>query len=182
MRRALGTSLLILTALIIQTTLLPHLALFKVVPDLMLVVVICVGLVRGPSSGALAGFAGGMLRDLLLDAPTGLSALAYLTVGYVVGAVRPYVQSSSVVVPLAGVFTGSVVGTAFYTVLALLLGVPAQPLDRLAQVILLTGVYNTLLVPFAYPVVRRVAGGAQGTGAGAGRGSPRGDAMFPGRT
>src|SRR5216683_1694749 len=147
MRRSVGTALLILTALIIQTTLLPHFALFRVVPD------------------------------LLLDAPTGLSALAYLTVGYVVGAVRPYVQSSSVAVPLIGVFAGSVVGTAFYTVLALLLGVPAQPLARVAQVILLTGVYNTLLVPFAYPVVRRVAGGPPGSG----RGGPRGEAVFPGR-
>lgn len=181
MRRSVGSSLLVITALIVQTTLLPHLALFRVVPDLMLVVVICIGLVRGPSSGALAGFGGGMLRDLLLDAPTGLSALAYLTVGYVVGAVRPYVQSSGVAVPLIGVFAGSVVGTAFYTLLALLLGVPAQPLERVAQVILLTGVYNTLLVPFAYPVVRRVAGGAQGSGGGAGRGGLRGEPVFPGR-
>src|SRR3989442_13418677 len=61
-------------SLVIQTTLLPHLELFGVVPDLLLVVIICVGLVRGPSSGALVGFAGGILRDLLLDAPTGLSA------------------------------------------------------------------------------------------------------------
>ena len=173
MRRGIGTSALIVCALLIQTTILPHLALFRVVPDLMLVVVISVGLVRGPSSGALAGFAGGMLRDLLLDAPTGLSALAYLTVGYVVGAVRPYVQSSSIAVPLVGVFAGSVAGTAFYTILALLLGVPAQPLPRLAQVILLTGVYNTLLVPFAYPVVRRVAAGGQG--------GTRGESIYPGR-
>src|SRR5437868_5707678 len=123
MRRSVGTSLVILTALILQTTVLPHVALFRVAPDLLLVVVISVALARGPSAGALAGFGGGVLRDLLLDAPTGLSALAYLSVGYVVGAVLPYVQSSSVAVPLVGVFAGSLAGTAFYNVLALLLGV-----------------------------------------------------------
>src|SRR5438105_12938353 len=180
MRRSLGTSLVILTALILQTTVLGHVALFRVSPDLLLVVVISVALARGPSAGAVAGFAGGVLRDLLLDAPTGLSALAYLTVGYVVGAIRPYVQSSSVAVPLIGVFAGSVVGTAFYTMLTLLLGVPAQPVDRLAQVILLTGVYNTLLVPFAYPLVRRVAAGGQGTGGSSGR-AGLGEPVFPGR-
>jgi len=168
-----GTSAIVLVALVIQTTLLPHLELFGVVPDLLLVVIICVGLVRGPSSGALVGFAGGILRDLLLDAPTGLSALAYVSVGYVVGAVRPYVRSSSVAVPLIGVFAGSLAGTAFYTLLALLLGVPAQPLDRIAQVILLTAVYNTLLVPFAYPVVRRVVSSP--------RGGARGESLYPGR-
>lgn len=158
MRRNLGISGLILAALLIQTTVLPHLALFQVVPDLLLVVVICIGLVEGPSAGAVSGFAAGLLRDFLLNSPTGLSSLAYLAVGYAVGAIRPYVQSSSVAVPLAGVFVGSVVGTAFYIALSLLLGVPAEPLSRLIQVVLLTALYNTLLVPFAYPVVRRLAG------------------------
>ena len=180
-RRSVGTSVIVLTALILQTTLLPHLALFGVVPDLMLEVIICVALVRGPSSGALAGFAGGILRDLLLDAPTGLSALAYVSVGYVVGAVRPYVRSSSVAVPLVGVFAGSLAGTAFYTMLALLLGVPAQPLGRIAQVILLTAVYNTLLVPFTYPVVRRVAVGAPGRQGASLAGAARGEPVYPGR-
>ena len=157
MRRNLGIAVLILVGLLIQTTVLPHLTLFQVVPDLLLVVVICIGLLEGPSAGSLAGFSAGLLRDLLLNSPTGLSALAYLSVGYAVGVIRPYVQSSSVGVPLAGVFVGSAVGSAFYIALSLLLGVPAEPLGRLTQVVLLTALYNTLLVPFAYPVVRRLA-------------------------
>jgi rod shape-determining protein MreD len=164
MRRGVGTSLVILAALILQTTVLPHVALFRVSPDLLLVVVISVALARGPSAGAVVGFAGGVLRDLLLSAPTGLSALAYLSVGYVVGAVLPYVQSSSVAVPLVGVFVGSLAGTAFYDVLALLLGVRAEPLDRMLQVVVLTAVYNTLLVPFAYPVVRWISAEAREPG------------------
>ncbi len=173
MRQSVGTSLLILTALIIQTTILPHIAPFRVVPDLLLVIVICVALVRGPSAGAVAGFGAGLLRDFLLNAPTGLSALAYLSVGYLVGAVRPYVQSSSVVVPFVGVWAGSLAGTAFYVVLSLLLGVRAEPLDRITQVVALTALYNTLLVPFAYPVVRRVVSSP--------RGGARGESLYPGR-
>src|SRR5204863_7397010 len=98
----------------------------------MLVVVICIGLVRGPSSGATAGFAGGMLRDLLLDAPTGLSALAYVTVGYVVGAIRPYVQSSNIAVRLVGAFAGRGVGIAFYHMLDRWLSLPPQSIARMA--------------------------------------------------
>ena len=88
---------------------------------------------------------------------------------YVVGAILPYVQSSSVAVPLVGVFAGSLAGTAFYNVLALLLGVRAQPLNRMAQVVVLTAVYNTLLGPFAYPVVRWVTA------------NPRGEPLYQGR-
>jgi rod shape-determining protein MreD len=169
MRRSFSSLLLILTALILQTTVVPHLAIFRVVPDLLMVVVISLALIEGPSHGALAGFMGGLLRDLFVDAPTGLSALSYVTVGYVVGAVRPYVQSSSVAVPFVGVFAGSFAGTVFYQVLALLLGVAAQPVDRMAQIVVVTAVYNTLLVPFVYPLVRRVAS------------KPRTESLYPGR-
>lgn len=169
MRRSAGIPLLILASLIIQTTVMPHLSLFSVMPDLILVVVICVALVQGPSAGALAGFAGGLLRDFQLNAPTGLSALAYLSVGYAVGAIRPYVQSTSVTIPLMGVFFGTAAGTAFYIGLSVLLGVPAEPVGRLVQVVVLTSVYNTLLVPFVFPAVRFLAQ------------SPYGESAFPGR-
>ena len=171
MRRTLGSAALILSALVIQTTILPHLALFQVMPDLVLTVVICIALVRGPSVGAVAGFTGGLLRDFLLYAPTGLSALAYLSVGYAVGAIRPYVQSTSVAVPLVGVLAGSTAGTSFYIGLSVLLGVSSGSLSRVIQVVVLTGLYNTLLVPFVYPVVRRVSNDPHAT--------VRGDTLFP---
>lgn len=170
MRRAMGISALILSGLVIQTTVMPHLALFQVVPDLLLVIVICFGLVEGPSVGAVAGFGGGLLRDFLLNAPTGLTALAYLSVGYTVGAIRPYVQSSSVLVPFAGVFLGSLAGNMLYIGLSLLLGVPSESLGRVIEVLLLSAFYNTLLVPFAYPLARRLAT------------EPRGDAVYSGRS
>ncbi|HWD08730.1 MAG TPA: rod shape-determining protein MreD [Actinomycetota bacterium] len=157
MRRVIGTSALIVLGLVVQTTVMPHLALFRVVPDLLLVVVICVGLVEGPSAGAVAGFGGGLLRDFLLNAPTGLSALAYLSVGYAVGAIRPYVQSSSFLVPFAGVFLGSLAGNTLYIGLSLLLGVPSEPLVRVVEVLVLSAIYNTLLVPFVYPLARKLA-------------------------
>ncbi|MGH2718193.1 MAG: rod shape-determining protein MreD [Actinomycetota bacterium] len=157
MRRTMGIAAVILSGLVIQTTVMPHLALFQVVPDLLLVIVICFGLVEGPSVGGVTGFCGGLLRDFLLNAPTGLSALAYLGVGYAVGAIRPYVQSSSVLVPFAGVFLGSLAGNTLYIGLSLLLGVPSAPLARVVEVLILSAIYNTLLVPFAYPLARKMA-------------------------
>lgn len=169
MRRVVGVATLMLVAVVLQTTVGHHLVIFGVSPDLILVVTICIGLSTGPSPGAFAGFGGGLLRDFMLNAPTGLSALAYLSVGYAVGAIRPYVRSSSVAVPLVGVAAGSLVGESFYIGLSLLLGVPAEPGSRLVQVIVLTGLYNTLLAPLIYPIVRRLSA------------DPYGEAVFPGR-
>lgn len=150
--------MLLLTAVLLQTTLFArYLTLFGATPDLILVVVICFALVEGPVVAASTGFAGGLLRDLLLVAPKGLTSLTYIIVGYLVGSVRPYIQSTGVMVPVLGIFSGSLIGHVLYLTLLALLGEPLAPLSRLIQMVLLASLYNTLLTPFVYPVVRRVA-------------------------
>lgn len=157
MRRTLAFSLVILTAVLLQTTVfVRYVTLFGITPDLILVVVISFALLEGPAVGATAGFGGGLLKDLLLAGPKGLTGLAYLIVGYVVGIVRPYVQSTSVLLPMAGIFSGSLAGSAIYVILAALLGQSLGPPRRVIEVVFLTAVYNTILVPFVYPVVRKV--------------------------
>ncbi|MGH9196883.1 MAG: hypothetical protein ACRD1T_14210, partial [Acidimicrobiia bacterium] len=86
-----------------------------------------------------------------------VTGLAFLIVGYVVGSIRPYVQSTSVLLPVFGVFLGSFAGSLLYIVVSILLGVTPDPAGRILRVVLLTSVYNTLLVPFVYPLVRRLA-------------------------
>lgn len=157
MRRFGAIGLVLLTAVVLQTTLFArYVTLFGITPDLILVVVISLALLEGPVVGAASGFAGGLLRDLLLAAPKGVGGLAYLIVGYAVGSIRPYVPSTSVLVPAVGIFAGSVAGSALYLLLLVLLGGRVDPLGRTVQVVLLTGVYNTLLVPFTYPVIHKV--------------------------
>lgn len=157
MRRLAIFTLLMLTAVLLQTTVFPRVKLFGVEPDLILVVVISLALLEGPTTGATAGFGGGLLKDLLLDAPTGITAFSHLLVGYGIGSVRPYVQSTSVFVPLSAIFVGSLVGTALYEIVDALLGRTSSTFDRVFKVVVLTALYNALLAPFVYPLVRRIA-------------------------
>ena len=146
-----------MTAVLFQTTVFARLKLFGVAPDLVVVLVICFALLEGPTSGAVVGFSSGLLKDLLLSAPKGLTGLSYLIVGYVVGSVHPYVESTSVFVPITGVFFGSVAATSIYEMLQELLGQQTVPLGRSVQVVCLIAIYNTLLVPFVYPIARKFA-------------------------
>ena len=146
-----------LAAVLLQTTVLPQLTLFGAAPDLVLLVTISMGLLEGPVAGAAVGAAGGLLEDLLLTAITGLTALTYLLVGYAVGKVRPYVQSTSVLVPVTGIFVGTVAAQLTYAALSLLLGGPPSQMDRVLQTSMLTGLYNAIIAPFVYPMVRQAA-------------------------
>ena len=47
-------------------------------------------------------------------------------------------------------------GTALYEVIDALLGRTPATFERVIKVILLTAFYNALLVPFVYPLIRRI--------------------------
>ncbi|WP_232676445.1 rod shape-determining protein MreD [Nocardioides sp. R-C-SC26] len=89
--RPLVLGLLVVAALVLQTSLVPHLTWRGVGPDLVLLVVVACGLAYGSREGMLIGFAAGLLVDLAppSDHVAGRWALALLAVGYVAGRVRP---------------------------------------------------------------------------------------------
>lgn len=158
MGRYLSLFLLLLTAVLLQTAVFArYVTLFGITPDLVLVVVISLALIEGPVVGAATGLAGGLFKDLLLISPAGLTGLAYLIVGYAVGRIRPYVQSTSVLIPVIGILVGSAAGSALYLLLSWLLGEVPSPGYRQVESVLLVAIYNTLLVPFVHPVVVKIS-------------------------
>lgn len=78
-------------------------------PDLVLLVVVTVGLMRGPATGALTGLAGGWLVDLVPPGsePLGASALSYLAVGLLAGWLRRFAGWSGLL-PLGAVLAAAV--------------------------------------------------------------------------
>lgn len=157
MRRSFGLVLLLGTAAILQATLFPRLPVFGVTPDLVLVMVVSIALLQGSMAGCITGFTGGMLADLLLVAPKGLSALVYLLVGYGAGSIRLIGQPAGIIAPMVGVFASSVAASACYAVLMALLGRSLAGPGHLALGALGVGLYNAALTPLVHPLVRRLS-------------------------
>ncbi len=85
--RAVLAGLLVLLAVVLQTSVLPLLASGAPLPHLCLLVVVAVGLSTGETSGAVAGFAAGLTLDLAppADHLVGRWALALALAGYLAG-------------------------------------------------------------------------------------------------
>jgi rod shape-determining protein MreD len=78
-------AVLLLAATLLQTLIAPNLRILGANPDFMLIVVACVGLLRGSEAGALFGFAGGVLVAVALFEPLGITAFVLVIVGYFSG-------------------------------------------------------------------------------------------------
>ena len=85
--RAALTVVLVVTAVLLELTVLPLLHLPGATPDIVTVTVIALGFVGGPVRGAATGLFAGLLVDLVppADGVLGLSALVLVVIGYLAG-------------------------------------------------------------------------------------------------
>lgn len=151
-------TLVLVTAAILQTSLLPFLALSGFRPDLLLLITIAFALRDGLLTGLRVGFAAGVLTDLLLnESPVGLTALVFVGVAYAVGMAKPYLAPDSVTAPIILSVFGTLIGVAGYGVLSALLAEDPISLGLVIRASAVSAIYAMLLAPITVGIVRRLS-------------------------
>lgn len=150
--RVVLATVLLLPALLLQTSVLSRLPLPGATPDLLLVVVIAFALSRGPASGAVTGFAAGLLADLGADHELGRVALAYALVGYAAGLVHDD-PDRSVLLPFAVVGMAAAAAVTVFAAEGVLLGDPRITVAAYLRSTLATVAYCVMLTPLVVPIV-----------------------------
>lgn len=154
-------AVLLLVLIAFQDAALRYVAIWGVVPNVALIVVIAAGVVRGSDYGAGLGFIAGLLLDLVPPATgtAGRWALALVVVGYLAGRVSDDVRRSrrALVVLVAGC---SFVATSIYALTGVLLGDVALESGRMPLVIVVGVVVDVIaaaiLLPGAMTLMRRL--------------------------
>jgi rod shape-determining protein MreD len=157
--RLMWVAILLLGSLVLQTTILEQVTFLGVTPQLSLVVVVSLAYIDGERVGVITGFTAGLVQDLLLPVGTivGLTALVYTLVGFAVGSLSRYSVSESVWAPILAVILASAAAEASYAAMSIMLGQNWVSVAYTGKVVGLVVLYNTLLTPFVYPFVRKVA-------------------------
>lgn len=155
--RLLVSLLLILLAVLVQTTVFHSVRPFGVSPDVVLLAVIAAARWARPEAGVLLGFTGGLVLDMFGTSPLGLNALAFTLVAYMTVRIGDrfsyglaFVVSSVGLVTFIGLATVALVGTMFGE------GTLASP--GILKTLLLVPVYNMVLGLAVLPLFDRVAG------------------------
>ena len=100
------------------------------------------------------GFVTGLVSDLFLPTPFGLSALVGCLLGFTVGAATVALDRTATWLPPAAALAGSALYEVVYPVLGSVLGQPQMLHVGLARVVVLVSVTNAVL---ALPAMRLVA-------------------------
>ncbi len=152
-RIALITVLIVVTVTL-QVSIFSHFSIRGVVPDLALLVVISVALVRGPNYAALVGFAAGLVLDLAppADHTAGRWALSLVLVGYLTGLVKSDTDTP-VLGSLLMVASGAFVGTSVFALTGLVLREPGIDVAAAIEVIPVAVGYDLLMAPLVIALV-----------------------------
>jgi rod shape-determining protein MreD len=153
-RIGLRLTAIVLISVLVQVSFLSYLSILGATPDALPVVIAVLGLLGGAVTGAVAGFATGLLVDSLLLQTLGVSSLVLLCVGYLAGRYREQFEIDSRLAPalIAGGLT--LVATAGFIGLQLMLGVEAEVSLLVVREILLKGLLGFVLAVPLYPLLR----------------------------
>jgi rod shape-determining protein MreD len=154
----LALVLIVPFAALLQVTVAIDFELLRGAPDFLAVVVVSLGLLRGPEAGAVAGFAGGLTFDALAWEPLGLAALVYALVGYAAGRYGERMPRHAPVRPLLAVAVGTVAARVGIVVLAFLLGIDVSWQDAFGAATITSAAETVLLAIPCYPLLRRLTG------------------------
>jgi len=141
---------------LVQSTVVPVIAVGGVVPDVLVILVVLLGLRRGPEAGCLIGFALGLAQDVVAGGPLGLHALSKAVIGFVAGNLPHWFLVWKPGVAVVAVALATLADGALRFALLQLFHYPAPFGELLTGVILPQAGYNGLLAALvvAVPTVR----------------------------
>ena len=156
LRMGLRIAAIVLLAVILQVSFFSYLSLLGATPDVLAVVIICLGLLGGGVIGGVCGFTAGILLDSILLQTLGVSSLVLLAAGYLAGRYREGFEISGrwVAPLLAGALTA--MAALGFAAIQLMLGVETQVSLLVVREIVVKGLLAFIVAIPLYPLLRRV--------------------------
>lgn len=100
MKRFIVVTLELIICFLLQTTVFHWISLANAVPNLLLILTVSVGLMRGRMSGLTVGFFCGLMIDFCFSNVIGLFAFIYLLIGYLNGYSNKIFEKDDLIIPI----------------------------------------------------------------------------------
>jgi rod shape-determining protein MreD len=155
-RDAARLTLVVFGFVVVQETVMLDLRIGGVHPDIMVLLPIVAGIIGGPGRGATIGFGTGLVADLLLPTPYGLSALVGCLLGFGVGLATIALDRTAWWLAPVAALGGSALYELTYGALGAVLGQPQMLHVALARIVVVVSVTNAVL---AWPAMKAMAWG-----------------------
>ena len=140
-------------ALVIQLTVFVDVRIFGVAPELLALVAVVAAFFVGPERGPVIAFVAGLLWDVYLPTPLGLSAVVFAVVAYVVATLNEGLFHDTRTQLVGVVAVGSAASVIGYALLGAIVGEGGLVSADLIVIALVVGASNAVLALIAAPIM-----------------------------
>jgi rod shape-determining protein MreD len=152
--KAFKIALLIFLVYLFQITVASRLSVFGVKADLLLIITTLFAVTYGAENGFLIGLFCGLVQDVF-GGSFYMFTISKALLGFLIGTFKESVFGTEEGVALTAVFVASVTNFILETViLFFFFGKPIASLFALAVTLVISCLYNSLLAPLFYPMVK----------------------------
>jgi rod shape-determining protein MreD len=150
------TVILAIVAGILQSTVFAKIALFNVVPDLALCILVFSAYVNGTMTGQVSGFFSGLFLDFLSAAPLGLNCVIRTIIGALAGIFKGAFFLDIIFLPVILCALATIIKAVILFLLNLIFGSPIPVYSLAASVFWLELSINSLSAPLLFFLLKRV--------------------------
>lgn len=156
MKRCITIGIIILLCFTLQSTIFHFFELANVVPNLILIVTMSFGLMRGRKEGLLVGFFSGLLVDIFFGSVLGPYAFIYMTIGYLNGFFHRIYYVEDVLLPMIMITLNEFVYNFIIYIIYFLLRNKIHFPIYFKTIILPEMIYTIVITLFFYKILVRI--------------------------
>jgi rod shape-determining protein MreD len=156
MKRCITIGIIIVICFLCQSTVFHFIELAGVVPNLLLIVTMSFGLMRGRREGCLVGFFCGLLVDIFFGNVMGPYAFIYMTLGYVNGFFHRIYYVEDVLLPMVMITVNDLLYNIMVYVMFFMLRNRLDLLGYFSKVIIPEMVYTIIVTLFFYKLLVKI--------------------------
>jgi len=156
-RRLIVYIIEIIICFLIQSAMFHYIALADIMPNLLLILVVATGHMRGRTPGMMLGLASGLLVDLMYASYIiGLYALLHLIIGYLAGMTHRFYSKDDYTLPIGIIAVCDFLYGFFYYVFEFLLRGRLDLLFYLRRIILPEVIYTVAVSVLLYKLLHTI--------------------------
>lgn len=153
MKRKITMAFLIIVCIILQSTVCQMISVASIKPNLLIILTVSFGLMRGRRDGMLTGFFCGLLTDIFFESILGFNAVIYLWVGYCSGYFYRIFYDDDIKTPLLLISVSDVAYGIIHYVFRFLMRGRIDFFYYLSRVILPEMLYTLILTIICYRIL-----------------------------
>lgn len=151
--KVLAYSICIFVITLLQSTIVDHIEIMNVKPNLLLVFIVVVSILRGNVEGAVIGFLCGLCHDIISGKLIGLFALLGMYIGLIIGSVNKRLYRENVLIAVFFTFVSTFVYEFVFYFFNIFLRGKGDLIFPLKNVILPEAIYNSVLSILLFIIV-----------------------------